>query len=1331
MPPVLVGIAVVAATYGTVGLITAVGIGMAAAALYSVAVMKPPSVPGIDPQNAKQTIRSANEPFRGVYGDYVGSGPIIYAEEFLHPSGYEEEYRDCSGSRRWAWRKCKVRTRWVDTSQKWLHIVIALAGHPIHRVEEVYFNDEIKEEWDHEFWRINVMDGTQSSIEDIPQLLRQVPSWTDNMVGKGIAFLHVALRHSAEHFPSGIPNIKVKMKGAVLDTPFFKGYTNNAAAVIYDYLVNHFNVPASQVSVDNFAEEFAICNEEMAGEEYGGRTRKRYEIDGGFSYDETHSQVLGKMKSACAGEVLFVHGKYYLQVGAYRGPVPQSQSIELDDLAGPVSIATDTPLTERINKVNAQFLDAERDYQVNDMEPVFEQAYINQDGEERPLDMNLEFVTSPFQAQRLAKIALKDNRMGLTLDLPLNYSGLKYNVGLPVKFNDPNLGYDELEFRVVNWNFEADRGLKLVLKQTSPDIFDDAVRLVSPKPTAPNLPDPRFCFPVENLEFYEFEEDGAYNGTLLWSHPDPSSISSFNITVTSESGEVFRHSTSGAMEYRLDNLRGVKYTISVVAVNLYRGVSEPTKITQVIGAVREISEVRLIPDNFSITILPSLASPGPSDLEFFFFRANSLPADIENSTFLGQGLTFSDIGRSPKTTYAYFVQPVTRAAGGEIYGPYSATTTDDPKDIWDVIQGEVEGMNVWRVWAEDAFGRGISTEFDSRRHKFMGIAYNKVSEEPSLNPADYVFTRIADFISPEDQEILDNLAQGKLPDGSGELPSKDDILFKPGDKVTETHIADDSISTPKLKANSITADKLSANSVTAVKIVSGEIISRHIRSDQILANHIKANEISARHIQAGSITADKIAVTAVHLVNNFTRTGDLQGWNHQGSPVGVVREVTLNSSLVQTLRSNSRSSLTTHTSDPFPIEDGSIYEISTGLYNAQTSNRAVQYVYVRLFDANGNQVHVTRLHPETLQVTSSGTPSRLWEGFVRGWRHLKAYIVTDSADARSAPKSINVDAIIKAPSSAVSCEVIYGIPATSNAQACHFYSPNVTKLGSGEIVANTIRAGSEITAPVITGGKVKGTLIYGATTSGGSLVTDTTGILALSEYNQELYGTMNLEQIVESSRQPYLGRLLLPRTLLSPINVERQSSGNLAVEQRETQQFNLFGSLNTLRAYNNSNISDTNRLLRKHFGCNLYISLQLSLPENQVHWVNVTTTNNPKLRANTSLSIGFNGGPLIWLGEVIRDRIFVANLSGTATVGGVVYEGRGWTKVTYIPGASNEWCTISIEASVPVRNHREGGYTCQVELRNGDWLGNGGAVISGFRNYFLTARLDDVFQNFD
>lgn len=81
--------------------------------------------------------------------------------------------------------------------------------------------------------------------------------------------------------------------------------------------------------------------------------------------------------------------------------------------------------------------------------------------------------------------------------------------------------------------------------------------------------------------------------------------------------------------------------------------------------------------------------------------------------------------------------------------------------------------------------------------------------------------------------------------------------------ITETVIAPDSISTPKLQANAVITSKLAANAVTANEIAANAVISDKIAADNVLADHISVTDLSAINADMGSITAGTIT-GAVH-----------------------------------------------------------------------------------------------------------------------------------------------------------------------------------------------------------------------------------------------------------------------------------------------------------------------------------------------------------------------------------------------------------------------------------------------------------------------------------
>lgn len=81
--------------------------------------------------------------------------------------------------------------------------------------------------------------------------------------------------------------------------------------------------------------------------------------------------------------------------------------------------------------------------------------------------------------------------------------------------------------------------------------------------------------------------------------------------------------------------------------------------------------------------------------------------------------------------------------------------------------------------------------------------------------------------------------------------------------VTNTQIADDSISTPKLQANVVTAAKIAANTITAGQIAANTITASQIAADTLTAGQIAAGAIASSELAAGSVIAGKMDVGAL------------------------------------------------------------------------------------------------------------------------------------------------------------------------------------------------------------------------------------------------------------------------------------------------------------------------------------------------------------------------------------------------------------------------------------------------------------------------------------
>jgi len=81
--------------------------------------------------------------------------------------------------------------------------------------------------------------------------------------------------------------------------------------------------------------------------------------------------------------------------------------------------------------------------------------------------------------------------------------------------------------------------------------------------------------------------------------------------------------------------------------------------------------------------------------------------------------------------------------------------------------------------------------------------------------------------------------------------------------ITETQIADDSISTAKIQANAVTASEIAANTITSNEIFANTITAGQIATGAINTDELAANAVTAGKIAADTITAAEIAANAI------------------------------------------------------------------------------------------------------------------------------------------------------------------------------------------------------------------------------------------------------------------------------------------------------------------------------------------------------------------------------------------------------------------------------------------------------------------------------------
>ena len=635
--------------------------------------------PSIDsyrtPQERKQVLRAAASAKTVVYGKCISAGTLFFSEEQAGD----------------------------QTDGELLHLAITLAGHPITGIGSVFLGDDnITSYGDSASYEVHIDRQTAD-----PYMLKNCPSWKEDMIGKGISWLRLTLKFDAEKFPSGIPNVTVEKMGRKVYDPRTGTtiFTSNAALCILDYYRSYLKVSESDINWDQFQEAANICDESVSNAD--GSTESRYTLNGEFDLSENKASILESMVSACSGEVTYIAGKHGLIVGAYYGPA--TEVITESQLAGDIEIMPEVSQSEKVNTIKGTFIDPQQKYTEVDFPTVSVAEWIAEDGVEISQDLKLRFVTSEYQAQRLADIKLKRTRISRTMNISLNLSGYRYRPGMYVKVNFPSLGIIDPALRVTDWKFGLQNGVQLTLKQETSEVWGDAIGKPIERPPFTQLPTGGVAQP-QNLKYTVEEIGQVVQGVLSWQN-----IGQFvyNKVIIRRGAEMVLSVQVPGNFTRLTGLPQDSYTAHVIAVNQMGAESPEVLLEFNINAPPAPSKVDITQGYFSVTLIPRLSTLVNVSTQFDFWTSgetrlpNANTSTVEaNATRAGMGATWSSHELKAEHTYYWYIRTI-NAFGSSAFLEVAALCSMDSGDLFDLIDDAVRESDAFQNVQD-----GVDTNLD-------------------------------------------------------------------------------------------------------------------------------------------------------------------------------------------------------------------------------------------------------------------------------------------------------------------------------------------------------------------------------------------------------------------------------------------------------------------------------------------------------------------------------------------------------------------------------------------------------------------------------------------
>lgn len=391
-----------------------------------------------------------------------------------------------------------------DEPNKYLHRILAFAGHEIDSYETIYLNDKAltisgdfvtapQPYGDSTRKPVFIRQylGTLNQVADnllIANTAGKSGAWSTTDTLTNIAYLYVRLKFLPNLWPNGVPSFSAVVKGRKVYDPRtgLTQWSDNPALCVRDYLTASFglNLPASRIDETSFITAADICDEVVG-------SQKRYTCNGAFTTASTPADILSDLLSSMGGLLSYSQGKWRVKAAKYVTP---TLSFNEDDLRSGISLSTRHSRRSNFNGVKGVFKGPSTDYQPADYPAITPTEFLEADNNlPNLLDLPLPFTDNATMARRIANIALRRNREQLSFSASFGLNALKCQVGDFVYINNTRFGWVNKPFEVTNWTFGLTEGLdiqvQMTLREISADVFNEAEASVFENNNT-TLPDP-------------------------------------------------------------------------------------------------------------------------------------------------------------------------------------------------------------------------------------------------------------------------------------------------------------------------------------------------------------------------------------------------------------------------------------------------------------------------------------------------------------------------------------------------------------------------------------------------------------------------------------------------------------------------------------------------------------------------------------------------------------------------------------------------------------------------------------------------------------------------
>jgi hypothetical protein len=323
--------------------------------------------------------------------------------------------------------------------------------------------------------------------------------------GRGVAYLYLTLVRDPSIYPSGVGNIKVRLRGKRLFDPRTSTtvWSSNPVLILRDYMINYVGAVSGDFDSTTLNAAANECDAQVlsagvpAASDFGvsaltrgSSNENRFSCDGVIELTQTPQAAIDAILSSMGGSMTWSEGAWRIVAGTWTAP---TITLTADDVIDYVSATPTTPRSDLYNAVRGVFVSQSDGYISVDYPPLSSASYATADGATLWANLNLPMTRSVSTAQRLAKIHLERGRRQTTAKLRCNLRQAFNLQALDrVSVTLSRFGWSARTFMVVGWEWTAPGVIELTLRADDAAAYawDWLLSTSFPPPTASTLPNP-------------------------------------------------------------------------------------------------------------------------------------------------------------------------------------------------------------------------------------------------------------------------------------------------------------------------------------------------------------------------------------------------------------------------------------------------------------------------------------------------------------------------------------------------------------------------------------------------------------------------------------------------------------------------------------------------------------------------------------------------------------------------------------------------------------------------------------------------------------------------